>query len=159
MFQNCWKKERFKFFPYSTIKKLLKTSLFCRCLEIQKISVVLLIRPFPIRPNCGTQIVQFIIKFIYSEKATKFSKIFTLLLSYIVPVISKVKILQTFVAFSEYMNFTHLEYLECITLTAAKSKRKNAFLALPGPWSLYYCLDFRWQISLIIFLHYRKSRS
>ena len=37
--------------------------------------------------------------------ATKFWEIFTLLLSYVVPVKSKVKILQTFVAFSEYMNF------------------------------------------------------
>ena len=46
------------------------------------------------------------IKFIYSEKATKFCDIFTLLLSYVVSVKSKVKILQNFVAFSEYMNFT-----------------------------------------------------
>ena len=45
------------------------------------------------------------LKFIYSEKATKFCKIFTLLLSYVVPVKSKVKILQNFVAFSEYLNF------------------------------------------------------
>ena len=46
------------------------------------------------------------VKFIYSEKATKFCEIFTLLLSYVVPVKSKVKILQNFVAFSESMNFT-----------------------------------------------------
>ena len=46
------------------------------------------------------------IKFIYSEKATKFCKIFTLLLSYVVPVKSKVNISQNFVAFSECMNFT-----------------------------------------------------
>ena len=45
------------------------------------------------------------LKFIYSEKATKFCKISTLLLSYVVPVKSKVEILQHFVAFSEYMNF------------------------------------------------------
>ena len=45
------------------------------------------------------------LKFIYSEKATKFSEIFTLLLSYAVPVKSKVKISKYFVAFSEYMNF------------------------------------------------------
>ena len=45
------------------------------------------------------------VKFIYSEKATKFCEIFTLLLSYVVPVKSKVKILQNFVAFLEYMNF------------------------------------------------------
>ena len=44
------------------------------------------------------------LKFIYSEKATKFCKIFTLILSYVVLVKSKVEISQ-FVAFSEYMNF------------------------------------------------------
>ena len=47
----------------------------------------------------------FSVKFIYSEKATKFCEIFTLLLSYVVQVKSKVKISQNFVAFSEYMNF------------------------------------------------------
>ena len=46
------------------------------------------------------------VKFIYSEKATNFCRIFPLLLSYIVPVKSKVKILQNFLAFWEYMNFT-----------------------------------------------------
>ena len=48
----------------------------------------------------------FSVKFIYSEKATKFGEISTLLLSYVVPVKSKVEISQNFVAFSEYMNFT-----------------------------------------------------
>ena len=48
----------------------------------------------------------YILKFIYSEKATKFCEISTLLLSYVVPVKSKVEISQNFVAFSEYMNFT-----------------------------------------------------
>ena len=46
-----------------------------------------------------------VLKFIYSEKATKFCEIFTLILSYVVPVKSKVMILHDFVAFSEYMNF------------------------------------------------------
>ena len=45
------------------------------------------------------------IKFIYSEKATKFCEIFTLFLFYVVPVKSKVKISKTFVAFLECMNF------------------------------------------------------
>ena len=49
--------------------------------------------------------VRFYIKFIYSEKATKFCEIFTFLLSYVVPVKSKVKISQNCGAFSEYMNF------------------------------------------------------
>ena len=43
----------------------------------------------------------------YSEKATKFCEISTLLLSYVVPVKSKGKISKNFVAFSEYMNFMH----------------------------------------------------
>ena len=47
-----------------------------------------------------------VVKFIYSEKATKFCEITTLLLSFVVPVKSKVEISQNFVAFSEYMNFT-----------------------------------------------------
>ena len=46
-----------------------------------------------------------LLKFIYSEKATKFFEISTLLLSYVVPVKSKVEISQDFVAFSEYMYF------------------------------------------------------
>ena len=46
------------------------------------------------------------IKFIYSEKATRFCEISTLLLSYVVPVKSKVEISQNFVAFLECMNFT-----------------------------------------------------
>jgi hypothetical protein len=49
-----------------------------------------------------------ILKFIYSEKATKFCEVFILLCSYVVPVKSMVKILQYFVAFSEYMNFSNI---------------------------------------------------
>ena len=45
------------------------------------------------------------LKFIYSEKATKFCEIFPLLLIIVHTVKSKGKILQNFVAFSEYMNF------------------------------------------------------
>ena len=48
---------------------------------------------------------QSIVKFIYSEKATKFFEIFTLLTSVCTVDKSKVKVLQNFVAFSEYMNF------------------------------------------------------
>ena len=43
------------------------------------------------------------VKFIDPEKATKFCEIFTILLSYAVPVKSKVKISQNLVAFSEYL--------------------------------------------------------
>ena len=45
------------------------------------------------------------IKFIYSEKATKFCEISTLLLTVCTVVKSKVEISQNVVAFSEYMNF------------------------------------------------------
>ena len=45
------------------------------------------------------------VKFIYSEKATKFCEIFPLLLTTVHTVKCKGKILQNFVAFSEYMKF------------------------------------------------------
>ena len=48
------------------------------------------------------------LKFIYSEKATKFCEISTLLLSACTVDKSKVEISQNFVAFSEYTNFTYL---------------------------------------------------
>ena len=48
------------------------------------------------------------VKFIYSEKATKFCEISTKYLSYVLPVKELVEILQNFVAFSEYMNFIRL---------------------------------------------------
>ena len=50
----------------------------------------------------------YLLKFIYSEKATKVCEISTLLFSYVVPVKSKVEISQNFVAFSEYMIFMYL---------------------------------------------------
>ena len=53
-----------------------------------------------------------LVKFIYSEKATKFCEIFTLLLTTVHTVKSKVKLSQNFVAFSEYMNFTNL-FTQC----------------------------------------------
>ena len=46
-----------------------------------------------------------IVKFIYSEKATIFSEISTVDLSYVVTVKSIVEISQNYVAFLEYMNF------------------------------------------------------
>ena len=64
------------------------------------------------------------LKFIYSEKATKFCEIFTLLLSCVMPVKSKLKISQNFVALSDYMNFSGLVIREkhvtimLLTLTA-----------------------------------------
>ena len=45
------------------------------------------------------------VKFIHSEKATKFCEIFLFHLTVCTVVKSKVKISQNFVSFSEYMNF------------------------------------------------------
>ena len=44
------------------------------------------------------------LKFIYSEKATKFCEISTNYLTYVLPVKWLVEISQNFVAFSEYIN-------------------------------------------------------
>ena len=46
------------------------------------------------------------LKFMYSEKATKFFEISTVDFSYVVPVKSTVEVSQNLVAFSEYKNFT-----------------------------------------------------
>ena len=54
-------------------------------------------------------------KFIYSEKTTKFCKIFPLLLSVWTVDKCKVKISQNFVAFSEYMNFKVHKFLDSLT--------------------------------------------
>ena len=59
----------------------------------------------PILYNSLKYVPMYLLKLTYSEKATKYCEISTLLLSYVVPVKSKVKILQKFVAFSEYINF------------------------------------------------------
>ena len=67
------------------------------------------------------------VKFIYSENATKFCKIFTLLLSYVVPVKSKVKILHNFVAFSEYMNFKFVRYSLQKTFFAYNFNKMESF--------------------------------
>ena len=48
------------------------------------------------------------VKFIYSEKATKFCEISTVDLTVTTQDKSKVEISQKFVAFSEYMNFNHI---------------------------------------------------
>ena len=61
------------------------------------------------------------LKFIYSEKATKFCEIFPLLLTTVHTDKSKGKILQNFVAFSEYMNFIH-------TLQRNRQNLKTNFL-------------------------------
>ena len=60
---------------------------------------------------------KWMVKFIYSEKATKFLKISTLLLTGTTWDKSKVEISQNFVAFSEYMNFTHVPLIFFLKLS------------------------------------------
>ena len=62
------------------------------------------------RISSYTAVLYLCIKFIYSEKATKFYEIFTIDLSYVVS--AMVEISQNFVAFSEYMNFMHSDDLD-----------------------------------------------
>ena len=50
------------------------------------------------------------VKFIYSEKATKFCEISTVDLSYVLPVKSNNTCSQNFVTFSEYMNFNKIYF-------------------------------------------------
>ena len=56
------------------------------------------------------------VKFIYSEKAQKFSEISTVDLSYVVPVKYTVEISQNFAAFSEYMNFKRFFIISSIPI-------------------------------------------
>ena len=59
----------------------------------------------------------------YSEKATKFCKVSTLLVTVCAVVKIKVEISQNFVAFSEYINFNKLKKY-CITKIVAKFSKK-----------------------------------
>ena len=84
-------------------------------MSIRKRNKLLLVYKSPIFRFCLFPKKQFVakfypfkkyqIKFIYSEKATKFCEIFHVLLTTVHTVKSKGKISQNFVAFSEYMNF------------------------------------------------------
>ena len=77
------------------------------------------------------------LKLIYSEKATKFCKIFTLLLSSVVPVKSKVKISQNFVAFSEYMNFVWIFFHDLSAFRWQKLFQRKPVLRLGHCGVLY----------------------
>ena len=57
------------------------------------------------------------LKFIYSEKVTKFCEIFPLLLTTVHTVKSKGKFSQNFVAFSEYMNFNGFRFTRYFVFT------------------------------------------
>ena len=71
-----------------------------------------------------------ILKFIYSEKATKFWEIFPLLLTTVHTVKSKGKISQNFVAFSEYMNFNNMNFI--LFFLHAKTLKKWQFCSFSG---------------------------
>ena len=62
-----------------------------------------------------------ILKFIYSEKATKFWEISTLLLFYVVQIKSMADILQNFVAFLEYVNFKRISETFCSCVRKSQS--------------------------------------
>ena len=74
-----------------------------------------------------TKIRNLVVKFIYSEKATKFCEISTLLLTTVHTVKSKVEISQNFVAFSEHMNFNSMVHTgyslpEALILASSNAK-------------------------------------
>ena len=73
----------------------------------------------------STPELRLLLKFKYCEKATKFCEIFTLLLSYVVPVKSTVKIAQNVLAFSEYMNFSRFS-----TIRSNVRKHRKVVLAM-----------------------------
>ena len=101
-------------------------------------------------PNVST--IQ--LNFIYSEKAKKMCEISTLLLSYLVPVNSKVDISQNFVAFTECMNFKEKilrivishpffepECVNCPRVDISKFRVENALHPdLPTPFDAHYIL-------------------
>ena len=64
------------------------------------------------------------VKFIYFEKAAKFYEISIIYMSYVVPVKSKVEILQNFLAFTEFMNFKVGK--KCDTFVLLKNYEKLA---------------------------------
>ena len=66
------------------------------------------------------------IKFVYSEKATKFCEIFTLLLTTVNTDKSKVKISQNVVAFFEYMNFN----VTAMNNVDGKESTKNSIICM-----------------------------
>ena len=74
---------------------------------------------------------QILVKFIYSEKATKFCEIFPLLLTVCTVIKSKGKISQNFVAFSEYMNYkSEVEILQKIVAFSEYTNFKEKFSEL-----------------------------
>ena len=101
----CWFLNRIVFFLFYVYQPPFRWH-FNRCWQIQmkqpRYFEVKIISRSLRNPTLHSVGFQNFLKFIYSEKATKFCKISTLLLSYVVPVKSKVEISQNSVAFSEF---------------------------------------------------------
>ena len=95
------------------------------------------------------------LKFIYSEKATKIFEIFTLLLSYLVPVKSKVKISQNCVAFSEYINFNSTNEQQ---QSGKKRLCKSGFEILGRRWSYWTIIVKFLRITVIEKLSYFSGK-
>ena len=73
----------------------------------------------------------------YSEKAPKFCKIFPLLLTVCTAVKGKGKILQNFVAFSEYMNFSIIVEIFSTGLAAQIAQKLGRILLMQDWVSIY----------------------
>ena len=104
-------KENLVFAPYSLVL-ISKVHIFTLLLSVctvdkSKVKISQIFEAFSDTPPLWTDLVENfpLLKFAYSEKATKFCEISTLLLSVCTVDKSKVEISQNFVAFSEYMNF------------------------------------------------------
>ena len=73
----------------------------------------------------------FLVKFVYSEKATNFCEIFPLLLTTVHTVKSKGKISQNFVTFSEYMNFKEIyRFMEVVRCSYDENKLRFNLILL-----------------------------
>ena len=95
------------------------------------------------------------IKFvIYSEKATKFWEISTLLLSYVLLVKSKVEISQNFVTFSEYMNFNNCVQPKKIESLFSLLHWKNNYNNLFSEKCDYETQDYKILVALVYVRNY-----
>ena len=72
-----------------------------------------------------------LLKFIYSQKATKVCEISTVDLSYVVQVKSTVEISQNFVAFSEYMNCNWINGIIYLQKTLIEKQKQTMISFLP----------------------------
>ena len=89
------------------------------------------------------------LKFIYSEKATKFCEISNLLLSVCTVFKSKVEISQNFVAFSEYTNFNNIddfnEFLLLLKSLIEEHARLDFLVFLSTRLAISYVINEKFQ--------------